>query len=158
VQVWVADTVASFQRCDFLEDRSVCSLNYTDRSGKVKGMNTKTGCRARTALRPASGWLAARQLFYEGGIHTVGIDRVIEHAGVAKASLYGRLRSKEELIAPTYKGGTRRARRASRRGLRAMPILENACSAVFDALGDLFAQPNFRGCAFARAPGRVAAG
>src|SRR5580693_4574532 len=41
---------------------------------------------------------AANELFYEEGIHTVGIDRVIEHAGVAKASLYNTFGSKDELI------------------------------------------------------------
>ena len=41
---------------------------------------------------------AANELFYEEGIHTVGIDRVLEHAGVAKASLYGTFGSKEELV------------------------------------------------------------
>ena len=28
---------------------------------------------------------AANELFYEEGVHTVGIDRIIEKAGVAKA-------------------------------------------------------------------------
>ena len=32
---------------------------------------------------------AANELFYDEGVHTVGIDRIIEQAGVAKASLYG---------------------------------------------------------------------
>lgn len=41
---------------------------------------------------------AANELFYEEGVHTVGIDRVIERAGVAKASLYGTFGSKEELV------------------------------------------------------------
>ena len=41
---------------------------------------------------------AADELFYENGINLVGIDRVIEHAGVAKASLYDCFGSKEELI------------------------------------------------------------
>ncbi len=31
---------------------------------------------------------AANELFYEEGVNTVGIDRVIERAGVAKATLY----------------------------------------------------------------------
>ena len=31
---------------------------------------------------------AANELFYNEGVHTVGIDRIIEQAGVAKASLY----------------------------------------------------------------------
>ena len=30
---------------------------------------------------------AASELFYDEGVHTLGIDRVIERAGVAKASL-----------------------------------------------------------------------
>ncbi len=41
---------------------------------------------------------AAEELFYEQGVNTVGIDRVIERAGVAKASLYDCFGSKDELI------------------------------------------------------------
>src|ERR1700728_5472199 len=41
---------------------------------------------------------AADELFYEEGVNLVGIDRVIERAGVAKASLYDCFGSKEELI------------------------------------------------------------
>src|SRR6478736_7878156 len=41
---------------------------------------------------------AANELFYAEGINNVGIDRVIEHAGVAKASLYAHFRSKDELV------------------------------------------------------------
>src|ERR1700759_2480608 len=41
---------------------------------------------------------AADELFYEEGIHIVGIDRVIDKAGVAKASLYSTFGSKDELV------------------------------------------------------------
>src|SRR6201986_2042481 len=41
---------------------------------------------------------AAESLFYEEGVNTVGIDRVIERAGVAKASLYDTFGSKDELV------------------------------------------------------------
>ena len=41
---------------------------------------------------------AANELFYSEGVHTVGIDRVIEQAGVAKASLYNTFGSKDELV------------------------------------------------------------
>ena len=48
---------------------------------------------------------AANELFYAEGVQTVGIDRIIERAGVAKASLYNLFGSKEELeaayLAPT---------------------------------------------------------
>jgi AcrR family transcriptional regulator len=30
---------------------------------------------------------AASELFYGDGVHTVGVDRIVEHAGVAKATL-----------------------------------------------------------------------
>ena len=42
---------------------------------------------------------AANELFYAEGVQTVGIDRIIERAGVAKASLYNHFASKEELVA-----------------------------------------------------------
>ena len=41
---------------------------------------------------------AANELFYDEGVHTVGIDRIIEQAGVAKASLYNTFGSKDELV------------------------------------------------------------
>jgi len=49
---------------------------------------------------------AANELFYAEGVQTVGIDRIIEHAGVAKASLYNTFGSKEALVAPTWNPGT----------------------------------------------------
>jgi len=42
---------------------------------------------------------AANDLFYAEGVQTVGVDRIIERAGVAKASLYNLFGSKEELVA-----------------------------------------------------------
>src|SRR5580693_9321798 len=42
---------------------------------------------------------AANELFYAEGVQSVGIDRIIERAGVAKASLYNVFGSKEELVA-----------------------------------------------------------
>ena len=41
---------------------------------------------------------AANELFYAEGVQTVGIDRIIERAGVAKASLYNLFGSKEALV------------------------------------------------------------
>ena len=42
---------------------------------------------------------AAAELFYRQGIRAVGVDMVVEHAGVAKASLYHHFRTKDELAA-----------------------------------------------------------
>src|SRR3954454_18143111 len=59
-----------------------------------------------TAARPARDRLlaAADELFYDEGIHTVGIDRVIEKAGVAKATLYSSFGNKEGLIRAYLQG------------------------------------------------------
>src|SRR6202012_1717565 len=101
---------------------------------------------------------AADELFYEHGINTVGIDRVIEHAGVAKASLYDCFGSKEELIRAYLKGRgeNRRARIAERMALQKTP--RDKILSAFDVLADVVAQPNYRGCAFQRASAEAAAG
>lgn len=41
----------------------------------------------------------ASELFYREGAHAVGVDLVVERAGVAKTSLYRHFRTKDELIA-----------------------------------------------------------
>jgi AcrR family transcriptional regulator len=99
---------------------------------------------------------AANELFYAEGVHTVGIDRVIERAGVAKASLYSTFGSKEELIrAYLQQRADARKRRVSERIARCDDPRDRIL-AVFDVLGERAAEPNFRGCAFinARAEGR----
>jgi AcrR family transcriptional regulator len=94
---------------------------------------------------------AANELFYEEGVHTVGIDRVIERAGVAKASLYNTFGSKDELIR-AYLALRLEARQ--RRVLNAIERFDrprDRLLGVFDAQSELFAQPGFRGCAFVNA-------
>jgi AcrR family transcriptional regulator len=94
---------------------------------------------------------AANELFYEEGVHTVGIDRVIERAGVAKATLYSAYGSKDELIR-AYLEGRHQSRRARiARALEQSRTPRERLLAIFDVLGDAFAQPNYHGCAFVNA-------
>lgn len=53
-----------------------------------------------TRRRPARDRIlaAAVDLFYEHGIAATGIDAVVEHAGVARKSLYNNFASKDELV------------------------------------------------------------
>jgi AcrR family transcriptional regulator len=94
---------------------------------------------------------AANELFYTEGVHTVGIDRVIEQAGVAKASLYNIFRSKDELVGAYLE--SRHANTAARitGALSRYRTPRDRLLGVFDAQGELFADPGFRGCAFVSA-------
>jgi AcrR family transcriptional regulator len=94
---------------------------------------------------------AANELFYAEGIHTVGIDRVIEHAGVAKATLYNVFGSKDELIRAYL---TRRHEGWQERitqHLSSYDTPRDRLLGVFDWLGHAFTHPAFHGCAFMNA-------
>jgi AcrR family transcriptional regulator len=94
---------------------------------------------------------AADELFYEEGFNVVGIDRVIERAGVAKASLYDCFGSKEELIR-SYLQERHEARQLRiRERLARHTTPREKILAVFDSMAESVAKPDFRGCAFARA-------
>jgi AcrR family transcriptional regulator len=113
-------------------------------------MNTKTGSAPRVSARERL-LAAADELFYENGINTVGIDRVIERAGVAKASLYDCFGSKDELVR-SYLQARSEARQARiNERLSRYETPEEKILGIFDLLGEIAAQPGFRGCAFVRA-------
>jgi AcrR family transcriptional regulator len=94
---------------------------------------------------------AADQLFYEEGVHTVGIDRVIERAGVAKASLYSAFGSKDELIAAYLEARLEERRQQVLQAVAVQPHARAKILAVFDRLVSRVSEPTFRGCAFLRA-------
>ncbi len=94
---------------------------------------------------------AADQLFYEEGIHTVGIDRVLAHAGVAKASLYSTFGSKEELVLAYLRGRAEERYRRITTALARHEDPRDKILAVYDQLADRAAEPSFRGCAFVNA-------
>ena len=94
---------------------------------------------------------AANELFYAEGVQSVGIDRVIEHAGVAKASLYNTFGGKEQLVRAYL--DTRRAGTADRitRAVAEHDTPREQMLAIFETQGRQFDRPDFRGCAFIRA-------
>jgi AcrR family transcriptional regulator len=94
---------------------------------------------------------AADELFYEGGINLVGIDRVIEHAGVAKSSLYDCFGSKEELIRCYLEARSQARKHRIRERIARHDTPVAKILSIFDQLGEITSQPNFRGCAFLRA-------
>jgi AcrR family transcriptional regulator len=94
---------------------------------------------------------AANQLFYEEGVHTVGIDRVIERAGVAKATLYSAFGSKDGLIQEYLRGRHEFRRAAMTKRLATYDTPRERLLGVFDVLGESFVEPGFHGCAFVNA-------
>lgn len=91
---------------------------------------------------------SAGELFYRDGINNVGIDRILEHAGVAKASLYATFGSKDELVRAylEQRHGMRRARIERHMAGRRSP--RERLLAIFDAQSEAMAEPGFRGCPF----------
>ncbi|MFC9062319.1 TetR/AcrR family transcriptional regulator, partial [Streptomyces sp. NPDC057074] len=53
---------------------------------------------------------AAERLFYERGIHAVGVDLVAAEAGVTKKTLYDRFGSKEQIVVEYLAGRDERWR------------------------------------------------
>lgn len=90
----------------------------------------------------------AKRLFYRDGLRATGIDRIIAESGVAKMSLYRHFPSKNDLIAAflawrhDHWMGWFRAAVDARLAQRA------ELGVLADALGEWFAQDEFRGCAF----------
>jgi AcrR family transcriptional regulator len=101
---------------------------------------------------------SANELFYAEGIQTVGIDRIVEHAGVAKASLYNLFGSKEGLVQAylTSRHDGTSARLESAVARHRDP--RRRLLAVFEAQGEIIAEPGFRGCAFTAASAEAANG
>jgi AcrR family transcriptional regulator len=94
---------------------------------------------------------AANELFYAEGVHTVGIDRVIERAGVAKASLYNTFGSKDALVQAYLENRHGAMSRRITKYIERFGTPRERLLGVFEAQGDVFADPGFRGCAFVSA-------
>jgi AcrR family transcriptional regulator len=122
-------------------------------------MATKTLRSKQTTHRGAADGRSARErllasaneLFYADGVQTVGIDRVIEHAGVAKASLYNLFGSKEGLVRAYLESRHHGTTELITAAVERHRSPRKRLLAVFEAQGQLFAQRGFRGCAFVAA-------
>ena len=103
-----------------------------------------------TASRPSARerlLSAADDLFYREGVQSVGIDRIVLQAGVAKASLYNLFGSKEELVQAYLDARHANTRGQVERALSRFRTPRERLLGVFDAQGQLFTEPDFNGCA-----------
>ena len=94
----------------------------------------------------------ATDLFYRHGIHSIGIDRIIEESGVAKMTFYRHFPSKARLIAEylAQKEQNWQSLVAQFTGDAAeTPVAK--LLAIFDALELAIKNPGFCGCPFIKA-------
>ena len=81
---------------------------------------TTSDAASRSAVRPSPARQrlldAATELFYREGIHSVGVDRIIEAAGVTRATMYKQFEGKEGLVLAYLDGEDQQLRGAVRAG------------------------------------------
>jgi AcrR family transcriptional regulator len=100
---------------------------------------------------------AALELFSREGFHATGIDKILGAAGVAKMTLYKHFRSKEELILAVLRLRDERWRNRFMLGVeRRAKEPEDRLLAMFDQLGEWFADEGFSGCMFINATAEYA--
>ena len=101
---------------------------------------------------------ASDELFYRDGVHSTGIDAVIEKAGVAKGSLYYIFGGKDELVAAYLRGRLEAWRQRVEAAQAGTDDPEAKILAIFDAVADYVSLPEFRGCPFVNAAAEAPAG
>jgi AcrR family transcriptional regulator len=115
-----------------------------------------TAADERETQRPEGGprerlLAVASRLFYAEGVHVVGIDRILDEAGVAKASLYQHFGSRDGLVR-AYLEENFAARRAHIEAVVAsQPTPRLQLLALFDDIASRLSDKEFRGCRFVNA-------
>ena len=95
----------------------------------------------------------ATRLFYAEGIHTVGVDRVIGDAAVAKATFYHHFKSKDDLVV-AYLAAEYERQRTLLSGVPGAGV--ERIEAILGKLAEVSAEAGFRGCPFLNAAAEFA--
>ncbi|MGY1455572.1 TetR/AcrR family transcriptional regulator [Streptomyces sp. SS8] len=99
---------------------------------------------------------AAARLFYERGIHAVGVDLIAAEAGVTKKTLYDRFGSKEQIVVEYLADRDERWRAFLTERLDAAgPDPRARVLAVFDATEAWAAELSPRGCSMVNAHAEI---
>jgi AcrR family transcriptional regulator len=93
----------------------------------------------------------ANVLFYEEGIRTVGVDRLISESSVTKATFYKHYGSKDKLIVDYVNARHDAKVLETTAAIEGADGPEDALRAVLATLVDTIDSPGFRGCAFLNA-------
>ena len=89
-------------------------------------------------------------LFYSGGFQAVGLDRVIEHAGVTKTTFYKHFDSKDDLVLACVRAREEWESQAWARAVKKLAGDDprGQLLAFFKVLDVWFNDPGFHGCMF----------
>lgn len=99
---------------------------------------------------------AAARLFYEHGIHAVGVDLIAAEAGVTKKTLYDRFGSKEQIVVEYLADRDERWRAFLAQRLdEAGPEPRDRVAAVFDASRDWVRRHSAKGCSMVKAHAEI---
>ncbi|MGW0811901.1 TetR/AcrR family transcriptional regulator [Streptomyces viridiviolaceus] len=99
---------------------------------------------------------AASRLFYERGIHAVGVDLIASEAGVTKKTLYDRFGSKDQIVVEYLAARDERWRAfVAERLARVEPGSADRVLAVFDASRDWMTESSPKGCSMVKAHAEI---
>jgi AcrR family transcriptional regulator len=89
----------------------------------------------------------ATELFYQRGVHAVGVNEITARAHASKLSLYRYFPSKDELVTAMLTEHSDRIHAWLERETAGAPAGRARVLSVFDLLIGWFAEPDYRGCA-----------
>ena len=96
----------------------------------------------------------ASELFYRDGIHSVGVDRIVEAAGVTRATFYRHFPGKEDLV-QAYLEREDELLRGAFAGIDGIPP-EQQLAAAIQGIADDVSRNHTRGCPFINASAEYA--
>lgn len=88
----------------------------------------------------------ATQLFYERGVHSVGINEIAERAGASKLTIYRHFQSKDGLVEAMLRERSEQIHNWLVRNTESQAPGRARVLAVFDLLTGWYAEESFRGC------------
>lgn len=130
----------------------------TDRPATGSRANTDsatTGSTNSATTRPSAArdrlLATASEIFYRDGIHSVGVDRIIDAAGVTRATFYRHFPGKEDLVRAYLEAedASLRAQFAAAADLGLSP--DELLEAIIGAIADDVSLHHTRGCPFINA-------
>ncbi|GAA0578999.1 TetR/AcrR family transcriptional regulator [Actinomadura livida] len=97
----------------------------------------------------------AEHLFYSRGVQAVGMDELRTVSGLPLKRIYRLFPTKESLVVAMLERRDRRWRESLAAHVAKVPDARERVLAMFDWLGEWFAEPGFRGCAWANVHGEL---